>query len=122
MALTRDHHETVRDRARRDPEFRECLLKEGVQCLLVGEVNVAKIVFHDYIEAIVGFEQLGAMTGKPPENLKQLLSLECNSDAGSLFEVIACILRCEGLALQVRPVGEERDDEGRAVVESVAAR
>ena len=122
MALTRDHHETVRDRARRDPEFRECLLKEGVQCLIAGEVDVAKIVFRDYIEAMVGFEQLGAMTGEPPENLKHLLSLECDSGAGSLLEVIACILRHEGLALQVRTVREERDGDDRAVVESASAR
>ena len=122
MALTRDFHETVRDRARRDPEYRECLLKEGVQCLLAGEVDVAKIVFRDYIEAVVGFEQLGAMTCKPPESLRQLLSLEGDPDGGSLFEVIACILRHEGLALQVRTVREERDGEDREVVESVPAR
>ena len=58
--------------------------KEGVQCLLEGEVDVAEIVFRDYIEAIVGFERLGTMTGRLPENLKQLLSLECDSDAGDL--------------------------------------
>lgn len=122
MALTRDHKETVGARLRRDPEYRECLLKEGVQCLLAGEVDVAKIVFRDYIEAIVGFERLGAMTERPPENLKQLLNLGCDPGAGSLFEVIACVLRHEGLALQVRTVREERDGDDRAVVESVSAR
>ena len=93
MALTSDHKETVRARARRDPEFRECLLKEGVQCLLAGEADVAKIVFSDYVEATVGFEQLGAMTGKPPENVRQLLSPGGDPAAGSLLEVVACILR-----------------------------
>ncbi len=122
MALTRDFHETVRDRARRDPEYRECLLKEGVGCLLAGEVDVAKIVFRDYIEAVVGFEQLSAMTGKPPESLKQLLSPQGDPGARSLFEVIACILRHEGLALQVTTVREDRDSEDREVVESVPAR
>ena len=73
-------------------------------------------------EAVVGFEQLGAMTGKPPENLKQMLSPQGDPGAGSLFEVIACILRHEGLALQVRTVREERDGEDREVVESVPAR
>lgn len=122
MALTVDHEETVRVRARRDPEYRECLLKEGVRCLLSGEVDVAKIVLNDYVEAIVGFEQLGAMTGKPPENLKQLLSLESDPGAGDLMEVIACVLRHEGLALQVTTVRAERDSDDRAAVESISAR
>ena len=122
MALTRDHKETVRLRARRDREFRECFLREGVQCLLSGEVDVAKIIFSDYIEAMVGFEQLGAMTGRPPEDLEQLLSLESDPGAGSLLKVIACILRHEGLALEVRTAREDRDGDDRAVVASVSAR
>ena len=36
MPLTRDFKETVQARAERDPEFREGLLKEGVECLLAG--------------------------------------------------------------------------------------
>ena len=119
MALTRDHKETVRLRARRDPEFRECLLKEGVQCLLAGEADVAKIVFSDYVEAVVGFERLGAMTGRSPENVRQLLSPEGDPAANSLFEVIACILRHEGLALKVSTV---RDGDDRALAESASAR
>ena len=33
MPLTRDFKESVQVRAARDPEFREGLLKEGVECL-----------------------------------------------------------------------------------------
>ena len=122
MVLTRDHKETVRLRARRDPEFRECLLEEGVRCLLAGEADVAKIVFGDYVEATVGFEQLGAMTGRPPESLRQMLSPECDPGAGDLLEVIARILRHEGLVLQVVTVREECDGDDREVVESTSAR
>ena len=42
MPLTRDFDETVRARARRDPEFREGLLQEAVGALLDGEVEVGK--------------------------------------------------------------------------------
>ena len=39
MALTRDFKETIQARVERDPAFREALLKEGVECLLSGDVD-----------------------------------------------------------------------------------
>ena len=51
MPLTRDFKETVRARAQGDPAFRDGLLKEGVECLLAGDVDAGKIVLRDYIEA-----------------------------------------------------------------------
>ena len=54
MPLTRDFKETVQARAARDREFREELLKEGVECLLAGDVETGKIVLWDYINATRG--------------------------------------------------------------------
>lgn len=51
MALTRDFKETVQARAQRDTAFREGLLKEGVECLLAGDIDAGKIVLRDYINA-----------------------------------------------------------------------
>ncbi len=60
MVLTRDFTQTIQARAARDPAFRRELLKEGVQCLLSGEVDTGKTVLRDYINATVGFEELAA--------------------------------------------------------------
>ena len=35
MVLTRDFKETIRERVERDSTFREALLTEGIECLLV---------------------------------------------------------------------------------------
>ena len=51
MALTRDFKETIRARVTNDPAFREALLKEGVECLLFGDVHVGKTVFREYLDA-----------------------------------------------------------------------
>lgn len=68
MALTRDFKETVRARAQRDPAFRRALLQEGVECLLSGDVDVGKVVLRDYINATIGFEELGLRTdGEGPD-------------------------------------------------------
>ncbi len=106
MALTRDHRETAQARARRDPAFRDSLLQEGVQCLLAGEVGVARVVLRDYINATVGFEQLGAMTGESPESLIQLFDLGGTPHADDLLEVLPQILQHEGVHLEVSAVRE----------------
>ncbi len=55
MALTRDFKETIQARVERDPAFREELLKEGVECLLSGDMDTGKAVLRDYINATIGF-------------------------------------------------------------------
>ena len=57
MAFTRDFKETVQARARRDPAFREGLLKEGVECLLSGDVDTGKALLRDYVNATIGFKE-----------------------------------------------------------------
>jgi hypothetical protein len=42
MALTRDFKETIRARVERDPKFRKELLREGIECMLTGDVATAK--------------------------------------------------------------------------------
>ena len=54
MALTRDFKETVQARARSDPGFREVLLKEAVEAMLSGDVDVGKAVLRDYIHEARG--------------------------------------------------------------------
>ena len=68
MPLTRAFKETVQARAERDPAFREGLLKEGVECLLAGDLDTGKIVLRDYINATIGFEELGSLTNKHQES------------------------------------------------------
>jgi len=68
MPLTRDFKETIRARTARDPEFREALLEEGVQCLLASDVETGKSVLRDYINATTGFQERGKLTDKSPKN------------------------------------------------------
>lgn len=59
MALTRDFKETVQARLTQDPEYRRELLREGVECLLEGDLDTGKSTLRDYINATTGFEELG---------------------------------------------------------------
>ena len=104
MALTREFKEMVQDRARRDPAFREGLLKEGVECLLSGDVDTGKVILRDYINATIGFEGLGSLTNRQPKSLMRMFGPAGNPPARNLFEVIGHIQRHEGVQLEVRTV------------------
>ena len=104
MPLTRDFRVTIRERIERDPGFREALLEEGVQCLLGDEVEVGKSVLRDYVNATIGFQELGGLTAKSPKSLMRMLSPSGNPQARNLFEIICCLQKREGLHLKVQAV------------------
>ena len=101
MALTRDFKETIQARVERDPAFREALLKEGVDCLLSGDMETGKAVLRDYINATIGFETLAGLTHKSPKSLMRMLGPAGNPQARNLFEIIGHLQRREGLRLEV---------------------
>ena len=104
MALTRDFKETIQARVQCDPAFREELLKEGVECLLSGDVDTGMAVLRDYINATIGFEELGGLTHKSPKSLMRMFGPNGNPQARNLFEIIGYLQKCEGLRLEVRTV------------------
>jgi hypothetical protein len=104
MSLTRDFKETIQARMERDPAFREELLKEGIDCLLSGDVDTGKAVLRDYINATIGFQGLGGLTDKSPKSLMRMFGPAGNPNARNLFEVISHIQRHEGVQLEVKAV------------------
>ncbi len=53
MPLSSDFKETVRARAEHDPKFREDLLREAVECLLVADARTCKVILRDYLNGKV---------------------------------------------------------------------
>ena len=107
MPLTRDFKETVRARAQRDPEYREAMLAESVRLLLAGDVDVGKLVLRDYINATIGFDELGVLTNKSPKSLMRMFGPSGNPQSGNLFEIISRIQQREGVSLEVTAVRQE---------------
>jgi hypothetical protein len=104
MALTKDFKETIKNRVERDPAFREELLKEGIECLLAGDVDTGKAVLRDYINATMGFETLGEVTDRSPKSLMRMFGPKGNPQARNLFDIIAHLQEREGIHLKVNAV------------------
>ena len=102
MALTKDFKETIKDRIERDPAFREELLKEGIECLLTGDVDTGKAILRDFINATIGFESLGNATDKSPKSLMRMFSPKGNPQARNIFEIIAHLQKREGIHFEVQ--------------------
>lgn len=102
MTLTRDFKKTIQARLRRDPAFREQLFKEGIECLLSGDVDTGKAILRNYINATVGFQELGGLTAKSPKSLMRMFSPNGNPQARNLFKVLSCLQEREGFQLAVQ--------------------
>jgi DNA-binding phage protein len=101
MPLTRAFKETVQARIRQDRKYRKELLREGVECLLAGDLDTGKASLRDYINATIGFEKLSRLTGRPAKSLMRMLGPRGNPQARNLFEVIGQLQRIEGLHFEL---------------------
>jgi DNA-binding phage protein len=101
MPLTRDFKETIQARIESDPGFRDELLREGIECLLAGEIETGKAILRDYINATIGFEKLGEVTHKPAKSLMRMFSPKGNPQARNLLKVIAYLQKTGGLRMEL---------------------
>jgi putative addiction module killer protein len=102
MALTRDFRESIVARMQKDRAYRRSLLKEGVDCLLSGDLDAGKSLLRDYIKATRGFPELAEATGIPAKSLIRMFGPSGNPHARNLFLVVAHLQTVEGIRLRVK--------------------
>jgi DNA-binding phage protein len=101
MPLTRNFTETIKERAKRDANFRVGLLTESVSAFFHGDVAVGKALLRDYVNATIGFEKLAADIGKNPKSLMRMLSDKGNPRIDNLFSILALLQKKEGVSLNI---------------------
>ncbi len=103
MALTRSFKETIKARADRDPAFRVAMLQEAIDAFLNADIQTGKVILRNYVNATVGFEELGTQLHKNPKSLMHMLSEQGNPRADNLFAVVAHLKQREGVLFDLRP-------------------
>jgi len=58
MPLTRTFKVTVQACLQSDRKYPKELLREGVECLLAGDLDTGKAILRDHINATIGFDDL----------------------------------------------------------------
>ncbi len=102
MALTKDFKDTIKARAEVDPAFRRALLVEAMNEFLADNIDVAKSMLRDYINATISFEPLAQKLHKNSKSLQRMLGPSGNPTMSSLFTIIHEIQKAEGIKLTVR--------------------
>jgi hypothetical protein len=102
MGLTRSFKELVKSRADRDSRFRAALFQEAIEAFIRGDSAEGKAALRTYINATLGFEELGKALGKRPQSLMRMLSVTGNPTAENLFALIALLQAREGITLNIR--------------------
>jgi hypothetical protein len=106
MVLSRSFKDAVKARADRDPEFRAALPGEAVEALAAGEADVGRALIRDYINATVGFEQLGEAVSIDPKNLMRMFGPRGNPRLNNLSAVLRELNRRE--AIHIKAEAEPR--------------
>ena len=114
MKLGRSFHETIIERLRRDAEFREESLKVAIECLNDGETDIAEAMLRDHIYATIGYEKLGELMGKSPDEIKRMCHPDHDTSVNELFEIIHRVQQHEGIRLEVKVCSGEQDCESAA--------
>jgi len=112
-AVDQGFQREIRARVKRDPDFREALLREGIECFLSGETETGKIILRDFINATVGFTKLGDVTRRSAKSLMRMLGPKGNPQARNLFEIVAYLQRAEGVRFEVRSARTASRAKGR---------
>jgi DNA-binding phage protein len=97
----RPFSEIVQQRARREPEFANALLQEAAECLLSGEVAVARSVIRDVIKGTLGYAELSRRTGTPEKSLIRMFGPGGNPTIANLANVLCELQRHGRVRLRV---------------------
>ena len=101
MPLTHDFKETIRARAQRDPDFRQALLRESVECIINGDLETGKAVLRDFVNATVGFQELGLRTQLPVKSLMRMLGPKGSPSAANLSCILTALQKAEGVHFEI---------------------
>ena len=101
MPLTHDFKETIRARAQRDPDFRQALLREAVECILNGDLTTGKAVLRDYVNATMGFSGLEKQTRIPVKSLMRMLGSKGSPSAANLSSILTALRKTEGVHFEL---------------------
>jgi len=91
MPLTHNFKETIQARVKREPKFRQALLREAVESYLNGDLETGKAVLRDYVNATLGFRALEEQTEIPAKSLMRMLGPKGSPSAANFSSILSAL-------------------------------
>lgn len=101
MALTTEFKESVVERARRDPKFREAMFTQALNAYLAGDTRTGKAMLRDLVNATIGFEGLAVEVRKPSKSLHRMLAERGNPSTENFFGIVQALQKKTRVRLHV---------------------
>jgi len=101
MPLGKEFKETVREQLQASAGYRRAYLREGIGCMIAGDIEMGKLVLRDYINGTIGFIALGNALGRDTKSLMRMLGPQGNPTVRNYFEIVAYLQKVEGGTLEV---------------------
>jgi len=102
MTITRHFRETILERAQHDAPFRRAMLQEAINALLQNDLELAKSIFRDYINATVGFPALSKSLDKNSKSLQRMFGPNGNPTSKTLTAILYELQKAEGITINVK--------------------
>ena len=109
MPSTTSFHDTIRERANNDSEFRIGLLEVAAEALVSGDLDEGKAALRLYIKSTTGYDSIADIIGMHPKSLIRMLGPEGNPRASNLVAILSHAALTEDIHLVVKATSVDAD-------------
>jgi len=82
-----------------NPAFASELFEDAINAMLRGELDEGRVFLKDYVNATIGFAELGRRMGKDDKNLMRALGPRGNPTAANLMAIIRACAEAEDMSI-----------------------
>lgn len=93
------YKDSLRAIAQDNPDFTRELLEDAVNAMLRGDLDEGRIFLKDYVNATIGFAELGRRMGKDDKNLMRSLCPRGNPAASTLIAIVQTLSKAEDFTI-----------------------
>lgn len=96
------YDESMRKMVDENPEFGQEMIEGALNAVLHGDFDDGRLLLRQYINATIGFAELGRRMDKDPKNLMRALSPKGNPTASNLFEIVRACTDAGNMEIEAR--------------------
>lgn len=93
------YNDALKDMLEENPQMSTEMLEGALNLILSGELDEGRLLLRQFINATIGFKELGRRIGKDDKNLMRTLSERGNPTAANLFEIVRACVKAEGVTV-----------------------